>query len=586
MRAREIIQGRVDIPLIEEKFIRSAGETIQVEVVTLSFVFQEKPAVQLVFRDITKRKGREHEREAILELASALRSTSIPTEMYPVILEHTADLLKSDCALLAVREGASNKIVIQAGKGLSCENAVGRQLALGDGVIGSVIASGKDYLNNHALQETLSNTPVALDGLQAVACIPLIALELSIGALWIGRAAEISADELRTLKALGDMAANAIRRASLHEQTEHRLQRLSALRAIDLTITASQDLYVTLNVLVDQVTSKLHIDAADILLVNPFSFTLEYAAGSGFITNSITRSDLHLGEGFAGAAALERRMIAVENLAAAGSEFLRDSLLAGEGFVTYYCVPLIAKGQVKGALEVLHRSFWEPDPEWVEFLEALASQAAIAIDNSELFNDLQRSNIELRLAYDATLEGWVKALDLRDKETEGHTQRVTKTTLHLASVMGMGAAEQVNIRRGALLHDIGKMAIPDGILHKPGPLSAEERQLINKHPGYAYNLLSGIPFLRPAQEIPYCHHEKWDGSGYPRGLEGEQIPLAARIFTVVDVWDALSYDRPYRKAWPEQKVLNYLKKRSGKDFDPRVVQIFLSMLAEEKMYGP
>lgn len=191
---------------------------------------------------------------------------------------------------------------------------------------------------------------------------------------------------------------------------------------------------------------------------------------------------------------------------------------------------------------------------------------------------LRQSNIELSRAYDATLEGWSRALDLRDHETEGHSQRVTELSLRLAQAMGVPCEELAHIRRGALLHDIGKMGIPDTILHKQGPLNDEEWATMRKHPVYAYEMLSPIDFLHPALAIPYCHHERWDGSGYPRGLQGEEIPLAARIFSVIDVWDALRSNRPYRQAWTEQRVREYLCSLAGTHFDPRVVAAFLDLL--------
>jgi len=232
---------------------------------------------------------------------------------------------------------------------------------------------------------------------------------------------------------------------------------------------------------------------------------------------------------------------------------------------------------VKGVLEVFHRSRLEPNTEWLDFLEALAGRAAIAIDNASLFHDLQRSNTELALAYDTTLEGWSRALDLRDKETEGHTQRVAELTIRLASKMGVSEADLVHIRRGALLHDIGKMGIPDDILLKPGPLSDEEWVIMRRHPTYAFDLLSPIAFLHPALDIPHYHHEKWDGTGYPAGLKGEQIALAARIFAIVDVWDALRSDRPYRPAWPQERVREHIRSLSGIHFDPKVVEAFMEM---------
>jgi HD-GYP domain-containing protein (c-di-GMP phosphodiesterase class II) len=256
---------------------------------------------------------------------------------------------------------------------------------------------------------------------------------------------------------------------------------------------------------------------------------------------------------------------------------MRSPLLDKETFFAYYAVPLIAKGRVNGILEIFHRSQIQPEPDWLEFLEALASQAAIAIDNATMFDNLQKSNIELTLAYDSTLEGWSKALDLRDKETEGHTQRVTDMTLRLAKAMDMSEFELVNIRRGALLHDIGKMGLPDSILLKPGPLDDEEWKVMHFHPEYAYKMLSPISFLRPALDIPYYHHEKWDGTGYPHGLKGEHIPLPARIFAVVDVWDALNSNRSYRAAWPKEKVTEYIREQAGKHFDPKVVEVFLRL---------
>jgi putative nucleotidyltransferase with HDIG domain len=214
-------------------------------------------------------------------------------------------------------------------------------------------------------------------------------------------------------------------------------------------------------------------------------------------------------------------------------------------------------------------------------MEMLAGQIAIAVDNATLFRDLQRSNAELMLAYEATLEGWSAALDLRDRETEGHTQRVTVMTIELAEAMGIKESELVNIRRGALLHDIGKMGVPDHILHKPAKLNEEEWQHMRMHAVYAYKLLSNITYLRDALDIPYCHHEKWNGTGYPRGLKGEEIPLAARIFAVADVYDALTSNRPYRNGWSRERALAYVQEQSGHYFDPRVVDVFLKMFREQ-----
>ena len=368
---------------------------------------------------------------------------------------------------------------------------------------------------------------------------------------------------------------------SERKQSEGRIERqfrhLTALRDIDMAISSSLDLRVTLSVILDQVTAQLQVDAADVLLINPHTQTLEFAAGRGFRSQVLQHTSLRPGEGHAGRAVAARRLVNVPDLAMDAGALQHAPLLAKEEFIAYYGVPLIAKGHVQGVLEIFHRAPLEVDMEWLEFLDALAGQAAIAIDNAELFDDLQRSNAELILAYDTTIEGWSRALDLRDKETEGHTLRVTEMALQLAQAFGMSSAELIHVRRGALLHDIGKMGIPDNILLKPGPLTEEEWVLMRLHPVYAFELLSPIAYLRPALDIPYCHHEKWDGSGYPRGLKGEQIPLSARLFAVADVWDALKSDRPYRAGWQEDKIREHIQQGSGTHFDPQAVQIFMDM---------
>jgi putative nucleotidyltransferase with HDIG domain len=244
------------------------------------------------------------------------------------------------------------------------------------------------------------------------------------------------------------------------------------------------------------------------------------------------------------------------------------------------CAPLKLKDDLIGVIYVDHRGipdvFHESD---MNLISAFADQAAMAIDNARLFEDLKAANKELEIAYEATLQGWVRALDLRDKETEGHTQRVTTLSVKLAQFMGVDKNDLIHVQRGALLHDIGKMAIPDAILLKPEGLSEEERALIRQHPIFAYEMLKPIQFLHRALDIPYCHHEKWDGSGYPRGLKELQIPFSARIFAIVDVWDALTSDRVYRKALPAEEVRAHLRQQAGRHFDPRVAEGFLDLVA-------
>lgn len=365
------------------------------------------------------------------------------------------------------------------------------------------------------------------------------------------------------------------------ERIETQLRRLAALHAIDTAITSSYDLRLTQSVILEHTTAQLGMDAASLLLLDPYTQVLTYAAGRGFRTRAIEQTRVKPGEGISGKSILERRVVHTQN-PAQSADFTRRALVADEHFLEYFAAPLIAKGRVVGILEVFHRSPVEPDDDWQAFLEMLAGQAAIAVDNALLTESMQRSNTELVLAYDATIEGWSRALDLRDEETEGHTQRVTEFTERLAQAKGLNDADLVHIRRGALLHDIGKMGVPDKILLKPDKLNEEEWVIMRKHPDIAFGLLAPITYLRPALDIPYCHHEKWDGTGYPRGLKGRRIPLAARLFAVVDVWDALLSDRPYRAGWPEEKVLEHIRSLSGTHFDPEAVDLFLRVIGEQR----
>jgi PAS domain S-box-containing protein/putative nucleotidyltransferase with HDIG domain len=361
------------------------------------------------------------------------------------------------------------------------------------------------------------------------------------------------------------------------DRIQRQLEHLTALSGIDRVISANFDLKLSLSEILNHVTIELGIDAADILILNSGLQILEFSAERGFRTKAIRKRQVRLGEGYAGRAAREHKLVQVPNIQDEPDSLFLTTLLAGEDFVCYYGVPLIIKGQVKGVLEVFHRAALRPDSEWFDFLNTLAGQAAIAVEIATLFESLQRSNSELFMAYDATIQGWSQALDLRDKETEGHSKRVTELTVELARVLGISEADLVQVRWGALLHDIGKMGVPDGILLKPSPLTDEEWVAMKKHPGLAYEMLSPIGYLRLALDIPYCHHENWDGSGYPRGLKGAQIPLVARIFAVVDVWDALRSDRPYRPAWADEKVREHIRDSSGTHFDPQVVDAFIQL---------
>ncbi len=531
--------------------------------------------------------------EAVNRISTALRAAQTLDEMLPLLLDETLAAMGSPAGAIWLYDALSGELRVAVARGWFTQlNEAPMQP--GEGIGGAVFAAGQAYLSREFAGDpqtrelTRAQIPTGWGG----ACVPIRTAAETVGVFFVAARLprELQAEEAHLLTALAEIAGNAIHRMRLHQQTEQHVQRLSALRTIDMAITASLDLRVTLSVLLDQVVSQMEVDAADVLLLDPHTHILAYASGRGFHTPLVAQTRLRLGEGYAGRAALEGRVVGVPNVAVeslgepAGYLYLRDVVspltrrLAGEGFVAYFGAPLVTKGKVKGVLELFHRAPLTPRPEWLEFLETLAGQAAIAIDDAQLFSSLERSNAELRVAYDATIAGWSRALELRDQETEGHTQRVTDLTLRLAREMGLSEGELVHVRYGALLHDIGKMGIPDGILLKPGPLTEDEWIVMREHPTLAYTMLAPIAYLRRALDIPYCHHEKWDGTGYPRGLQGEAIPLAARLFAVVDVWDALRSDRPYRPAWPAEKVMEHIQSLSGTHLDPQVVEVFLRVV--------
>jgi PAS domain S-box-containing protein/putative nucleotidyltransferase with HDIG domain len=382
------------------------------------------------------------------------------------------------------------------------------------------------------------------------------------------------------VQSVANVLAEAVKRSDTEAALATRLRRLDALHTIDNAITDGTEMRATLRVIVQQIQQQLEVDAVAAFAFHDDLQTLEFVAGAGFLTDAIREYVPGLGEGRLGAAALERRIEHVADLREGDAGFVRPRLLAQERFVTYFAVPLVVKGELVGVLEIFHREPLHPDAGWHDFLTALGTQTAIAISNSRLFADLQVSNTKLRLAYDATIEGWGRALELKDNQTEGHSRRVTDLTLRLAKRLGVHDADLVHIRRGALLHDIGKMGIPDRILLKEGELDADEWEIMRSHPRLAYELLLQVDFLREALDIPYAHHERWDGSGYPRGLEGVEIPLAARIFAVADVYDALTSERPYWPAWTRQRALEYVRDQAGRHFAPDVAAEFVRMMSE------
>jgi len=551
-------------------------------VLAQTFAYQAAAAISNAsLFDQTRRRLREL--EVINRISSTLRSSVTEEQMLPGLLRETLEALATTSGSIWLYDKITDQINQSAAEGWFTSMSVTRAGKFED-LPGYILKSDQPhFVLDFSIEENISDKnrtsfPKGWSG----AGIPIRTSTEMIGVLIVAvqHPRQLSRNEFSLLETIAEMTGNAIHRAQLYSHSEQQVERLLALRDVDIAISSSFDLRTILDVIIDHVVNQLRVDAARILLYNPFTHTLDLSVGRGFRT--LNKKDLHQGisQSLAGKAALENRMIVLSDIQEA--DFVPDHFRQ-EDFLSYFNVPLNAKGQIKGVLEVFMRQTFTPAPDWLEFLNSLGGQTAIAIDNTQLFTNLQRSNVELELAYDTTLEGWGKALEIRDQETEGHTKRVTEMTLSLARRLGCDGDDLVQIRRGALLHDIGKMGIPDEILRKPGTLSEQEWVIMRKHVDFAYALLNPIDYLQKALDIPYCHHERWNGNGYPRGLKGEEIPVSARIFAVIDVWDALLSDRPYRSAWARDKVIEYIKEQSGIQFDPKITDIFMELVEAGEM---
>lgn len=367
--------------------------------------------------------------------------------------------------------------------------------------------------------------------------------------------------------AFQDITAQLKAEEALHS----RLNELEVLYTTSSSLRTADALDDMLALLLDETLNALGTEAGAICLYHRTDRHLRFTVTRGWF-NTLDDAFLKPGEGIGGTVYLTNQVFVSDELAKDASPKYAD--LIPNGWIGA-AVPIHLDNEPIGVLYIAKSLPFTIDQAELQLLISLTDMAGTAIHRLHLFEELQHSNQELMHAYDATIESLARSLELRDFETEGHCRRVVDLTLELALLLKIPEEQLVHIQRGALLHDIGKIAIADSILLKPGSLTEEEWELMRQHPVYAYDLIKPVEYLRPALDIPYCHHEKWDGSGYPRGLKGKNIPLSARIFAVVDVYDALTSDRPYRKAWNREEALQYIQEESGKHFDPEVVKAFL-----------
>jgi response regulator RpfG family c-di-GMP phosphodiesterase len=533
-------------------------------------------------RYAVERSRREHELEVVAQVSTAIQDALTQEQIINIAVSKISTVMGTQAAgIITVEE-------INQQKAFLIKGATGRWADFDETVM-EAVGLGQEILDNQepyvlidageSSDPRVEQMPI-MHSVKNAAFVPLIANGVSIGIFGAGRDKLFDQYEINILQTVSNLVASAMQRAELLETSQVQVNRLKALRNIDTAIATSFNLDFTLEICLREVINQLNVDAASIYLIDNLN-QLVAKANRGFKTAAFEKNQLNIQDSVAGQAVIQRRTLTYPDVTRDPLPFLKHPIQEKENFVMYGVAPMEVKGRVIGVLEVFSRSKFNPNQQWVDYFETLAGQAAIATHTAELFNEVQRSKIELEVAYDGTLEGWVRALDMRDHETEGHTQRVTNLTLQLARKAGhLSPAELIDIRRGALLHDIGKMAIPDEILNKPGALTDEEWVVMRAHTVYAKQFLEPIHYLRNAMTIPVCHHEKWDGSGYPEGLNGEEIPLAARIFAVVDVYDALTSDRPYRKAWTHEKAETYVEEQAGMHFDPNIVGEFLNLLGE------
>ena len=367
-------------------------------------------------------------------------------------------------------------------------------------------------------------------------------------------------------------------RKKSEEAITNSLKRLTTLHNIERTINTTLDLDLSLNLILGEIHRALELDACNLLIFNKELNILEYKNQIGFFLDVLHSTSLRPGQGLAGKTALEREPTLLPVLSdEVRCDFLKY-LVKKEGFNAYFAFPLLAKGKLMGVLEIMHRKAFYPDTDWINFANILSEQIANAIDSGLMFQDVTRTNFQLRTAYDLTLKKIAVLLTRQNINDENHVDNVALKTVELAERLNVSGEQLNKIYRGAVLHDIGEAAIPNTMMTQPRTFSSQEKEIIRKHPLIAAEILSDVPYLKQVMDIPLYHHERWDGSGYPYGLSGELIPFAARIFAVVDVWDALCSDRPWRKAWPKTEAIDYIKSNHGTLFDPQVVNAFLKMV--------
>ena len=560
------------------QILHANGRRIDVEITNSRIELGSKTLLMGIFRDVTERHKQERVREALLTVSIELRKAENYNEVLPIILEQLLTILNAEVAVVSRTDGEVVELDRDGDGQLKLQRTAWKMNGI------ETRWEERRPFEFYNAPEQRPQAPWLTDISPEIAVLeaPLITHQEVLGSLWVGRRSAWGDTDGRILASIADLLANAIQRVNFLHELERRLAYLQALFTLDKAIAGRVDVELIFEILLQLVNDQLGIGAADVLLYNEKDQSLEFASGVGFRVQTFKQKYPWEQLKLSSRVLSTGQPVKIFDLKAEidkipdfpSSEILLDQ----EEFQTFYGIPLKAEGRMLGVLEIFLRERFEYDDTSMDFLLALADQAAIAISQAKLFDEMEEANQALIVAYDETIEGWAMALEMRDNETQGHSWRVTELVVELAKQMGVSGIDLDHLRRGAILHDIGKMGVPDRILHKPGKLSPDEWEIMKMHPVYGYQMLVNIDFLKDALDIPLYHHERWDGTGYPEGLKEMDIPLSARIFAIIDVWDAVTNDRPYHAAWSLEEALTYIRVQKGKHFDPEVVENFLALV--------
>jgi len=530
--------------------------------------------------DVTDAHHHSFEQKVLYDISSLLNQNLAIEDLGNKIFQRLEYYFNLSCALLGTttQQPGVAKIIAAMCEWASANDPL---IDISDCIIRKVITKGKSFIVSRKDHPEDFCNHVECTRSDHIAVVPLKSHHKIFGFLLSGRNLPFSDYDTQLLELIADQVSAAIEVANLHRKTQLQVKRLESLHTIDLAITGVFNINVINRLILDEIRKCLGVDAVAILMLNRVTNMLEQTAEIGLKNNQEISTKLAITNTTAGQVFLNRSPCYIKDVNLDADELI-SMILKKSGFASYFAVPLLIKGESQGVLEVFMSKPYYPDVDWLQFMESLATQIAIAYDSYRAFTNVQKMQRRLERSYDNTLESWSNSLAMLEPGYQENIQWVKDFSASLAEKLGLTPIEISNMERGVLLHDIGKVGVLNDILNKKGSLTAEEWTEVKKHPEIAQQLISNVDVLKDAVAIPYCHHENWDGSGYPRGLKGNAIPIEARIFAVVETFDALTSERPYRSPWKKEDAIAYLREQSGRKFDPQIVESFLDSLRDLK----